>query len=159
MHVPRKPSLEPRAWPSRRQVGIIAPLGVMAGEVGRRWDGLGGEAEVQGWGWAGDRLAQCIKCARRPPSPRESPCEGASPPVQMMSSLKTGPVPVTSVSASLQHRAWGRAKLNKCLKERRNERKKRKEEGQTDEVRDNQRGKCLIAHGMGYEDARSLTER
>lgn len=45
------------------------------------------------------------------------------------------------------------------MKGRRNERRKRREKGQTDEVRDNQRGQCWIAHRVRYEDDRSQTER
>ena len=65
---------------------------------------------------AEDRLARVHQmCPQTPesPSPCESPCEVASLLVVMMNALKTGPVPVTSVSASPRHGAWGRAKLHK----------------------------------------------
>lgn len=74
-----------------------------------KW-GLGVRAGAQ------DRLAQVHQIYPQTPeslSPHESPCEVASLPVVMMSSLKTGLVPGTSVSASPQPRAWVRAKLNK----------------------------------------------
>lgn len=92
-------------------MSIRAALGVMDEEVAWvvKW-GLGVRAGGQ------DRLAQVHQIHPQTPeplSPHESPCKVASLPVVMISSLKTGLVSGTSVSASPQHRAWGRAKLNK----------------------------------------------
>lgn len=137
----------PRARPSRRQGGSRGWEGGQ--EMG--WPGWGSGARGVGVGVLRTGWLMCIKCARRPPSPRESPCEVVSLPVVMRSSLKIGPVPLTSVSASLQHRARGRVKCDKRLKGRRYKRRKRREEGQTDEVRDNQRGNCLIYTGWGMK--------
>ena len=150
----------PRGWPSRRQVGVRAASGVGAREVSGRQDGLGRGAghRVPGTGWLG-----CIKCACRLLSPQKalvrvcSVAHEASLPMVMMNSLKTGPRPVTSVSAALRHRAWERAKLSECLRGRRNEIRKRR--GTYRQVRDNQKGRYLIAHGVGSEDDRSLIER